>query len=145
MQPALEQRALDLKIADRVIFTGSRSDIPNQLAAMDLFVLPTLREGFGVVFAEAMAMGKAVVGSDIGPVREVVADGETGLLFPPENPDRFAEAVVSLLADKRRRQAIGTAGRRRVEQLFDERKMFERIEAEYHRMLKEKGCYFVPG
>ena len=77
MQPALEQRALDLKIADRVIFTGSRSDIPNQLAAMDLFVLPTLREGFGVVFAEAMAMGKVVVGSDIGPVREVVTDGET--------------------------------------------------------------------
>lgn len=145
LQPALEQRARDLGIANRVIFTGVRSDIPEHLAAMDLFVLPTLREGFGVVFAEAMAMGKVVVGSDIGPVREVVTDGETGLLFPPDNTDGFAKAIVSLLADEPRRRMMGAAGRRRVEQCFDERKMFERTETEYRRLLNKKAWDFARG
>ncbi len=143
LQAALEQKAHDLGIANRVVFTGVRSDIPEHLAAMDLFVLPTLREGFGVVFAEAMAMGKVVVGSDIAPVREVVADGETGLLFPPDDTDGFAEAIVSLLADEPRRRAMGAAGRHRVEQCFDERKMFERIETEYRRLLNKKGWDFA--
>ncbi len=143
LQAALEQKAHDLGIANRVVFTGVRSDIPEHLAAMDLFVLPTLREGFGVVFAEAMAMGKVVVGSDIAPVREVVADGEAGLLFPPDDIDGFAEAIVSLLADEPRRRAMGAAGRHRVEQCFDERKMFERIETEYRRLLNKKGWDFA--
>ncbi len=139
LQPALEQRAGDLGIANQVIFTGVRSDVPEHLAAMDLFVLPTLREGFGVVFAEAMAMGKVVVGSNIGAVSEVVADGESGLLLPPDDVDGFAKATVSLLDDEPRRRAMGVAGRRRVEQYFDERKKFQRTETEYRRLLNEKG------
>jgi starch synthase len=86
-----------------------------------------------------MAMSKAVVGSDIGPIREVVADGETGLLVPPDDPDRLAQAIITLLADEPRRRAMGAAGRRRVEALFDEQTMCERTEAEYRRLLKEKG------
>lgn len=139
LHASLARRARTLGIADRVIFAGVRSDIPRQLAAMDLFVLPTRREGFGVAFAEAMSMGKPVVGSDIGPIREVVVDGETGLLVPPDDPERLAQAIITLLADEPRRRAMGAAGRRRVEALFDEQTMCERTEAEYRRLLKEKG------
>lgn len=139
LHSALEQKARNLGIADRVIFAGVRSDIPQQLAAMDLFVLPTRREGFGVAFAEAMAMGKAVVGSDIGPVREVVASGEHGILLPPGDPERLAEAILTLLTDESLRLAMGAAGRRRVEALYDERRIFAETEAEYQRLLQVKG------
>lgn len=139
LRAALDQQARELGIDARVVFAGVRSDIPRQVAAMDLFVLPTKREGFGVVFAEAMAMGKPVVGSDIGPVREVVGAGETGVLLPPNDPDAFAEGILTLLADAPRRRAMGIAGRHRVEQRFDQRRIFERTEAEYRRLLAAKG------
>lgn len=139
LRPALEQQAQRLGIAERVIFAGVRSDIPAQMAAMDLFVLPTLREGFGVVLAESMAMEVPVVASDIPAVLEVVADGETGILLPPGDPERFAVAILDLLGDETRRRAMGAAGRRRVELLFDERQIFARIEATYTRLLRLKG------
>ncbi|MDQ7839612.1 MAG: glycosyltransferase family 4 protein [bacterium] len=139
LRRALEQQAQRLGIADRVIFAGMRSDIPEQMAAMDLFVLPTLREGFGVVLAESMAMGVPVVASDIPALLEVVANGETGILLPPGDPERFAVAILDLLRDETRRLAMGAAGRRRVELLFDERQIFARIEATYTRLLRLKG------
>jgi len=139
LRQALERLTEELGIMANVIFTGFRSDIPELLSIMDVFVLPTLREGFGVVFAEAMAMGKPVVGSDIGPVAEVVVDGETGFLVPPGEPALFAQKTLLLLMDKDRRQQMGMAGRKRVEDLFDEKLMFQKIEVEYRRLLGEKG------
>lgn len=133
----LEAQAREGGIADRVIFVGVRSDIPDLLAAMDIFVLPTRREGFGVVFAEAMAMENPVIGGDIPPVREVV--GDAGILLPPAAPDRFAGAIDALLADRAKRRALGLAGRRRVQELFDQRNMFARVESEYRRLLAQKG------
>jgi len=106
---------------------------------MDLFVLPTLREGFGVVFAEAMAMGKATIGSRIGPVAEVVEDGVTGYLVPFDDPEQFAQRALELLSDDGKRRAFGGAGRRRVEKLFTEERMCETIEQHYRRLLALKG------
>lgn len=139
LQPVLQRQAERLRIADRVVFAGVRSDIPEQMAAMDLFVLPTLREGFGLVFAESMAMETPVVATDIPPVREVVVNGETGVLLPSGDVGRFAAAILDLLGDGPRRRAMGRAGRQRVKQLFDERKIFAQIEAEYRRLLRAKG------
>ncbi len=139
LREALESRARRLGIAPRVIFAGVRSDVPRMLAAMDLFALPTRREGFGVVFAEAMAMEVPVVASDLPAVRTVVGDGEAGVLLPPGDPNRLARVIVELLDDEERRRAMGAAGRRRVVRLFDERESFRRVEAEYHRLLAKKG------
>ena len=129
----------NLGIREVVIFAGHQADIPAYLAAMDLFVLPTLREGFGVVFAEAMAMHKATVGSRIGPVEEVVEDGVTGFLVNPHSPGEFATKALELLEDDSKRLAFGKAGRARVEKYFDEQHMCRSIEQHYKRLLTVKG------
>lgn len=142
LREQLESLAEELNLVDSVVFMGFRKDpgdIPKLLAIMDVFVLPTLREGFGVVFAEAMAMAKPVVGSKIAPITEVVKGGETGILVPPDESELFAEAIISLLNDDAKRQEMGIAGRKRVEDLFDERQVFRRIEAEYQKLLLQKG------
>jgi len=139
LRPELERLADELGIRAKVIFTGHRTDVPALMDAMDLFVLPTLREGFGVVFAEAMAMGKATVGSRIGPVAEVVEDGITGYLVPPDSPGEFARRALELLGDEAKRRAFGRAGRQRVEKYFDAVRMCETIEQQYRRLLTLKG------
>jgi glycosyltransferase involved in cell wall biosynthesis len=139
LRPELERLADELGIRAKVIFTGHRTDVPALMEAMDLFVLPTLREGFGVVFAEAMAMGKATVGSRIGPVAEVVEDGIAGYLVPPDSPGEFARRALELLGDEAKRRAFGRAGRQRVEKYFDVARMCETIEQQYRRLLTLKG------
>lgn len=139
LRASLEQLTDTLDLRPHVIFTGHRTDIPALMEAMDLFVLPTLREGFGVVFAEAMAMGKATVGSRIGPVAEVIEDGVTGYLASPDSAEDFAERALELLRDEAKRRAFGEAGRRRVEKLFTEERMCETIERHYRRLLDSKG------
>jgi glycosyltransferase involved in cell wall biosynthesis len=135
----LERLADSLGIGEKAIFAGHRTDVPALIEAMDLFILATLREGFGVVFAEAMAMGKATIGSRIGPVAEVVEDGVTGYLVPPDDPEQFAQRALELLGDAGKRRAFGEAGRRRVEKLFTDARMCEAIEQHYQRLLAEKG------
>lgn len=137
----LEGLADSLSIRKAVVFAGHQTDVPPLLEVMDIFVLPTLREGFGVVFAEAMAMGKATVGSRIGPVAEVIEDGITGYLAPPEDPEEFAKRTLELLADQDKRRAFGEAGRRRVETMFSEERMCETIESHYRRLLTDKGIF----
>ncbi|MEQ1625941.1 MAG: glycosyltransferase family 4 protein [Nitrospira sp.] len=139
LRQSLEQMAELIGIGPDVVFAGHRTDIPELMQAMDLFVLPTRREGFGVVFAEAMAMGKATVGSDIGPIAEVLEDGVTGYLAPADNPEAFAARTLELLNDNAKRRTFGEAGRRRVEQLFSQSRMCELIEGHYRRLLAQKG------
>ena len=104
-----------------IYFAGWRSDIPAVMAALDLVVFaPIVPEGFGRPLAEAGAASRPVVTSDIGPAREIVVDGITGLLVPPSDPRGLAEAIVSLLADRERAKAMGRAGRERVQRYFSE-------------------------
>jgi len=139
LRRSLEQLTDSLSLQDTVVFTGHRTDVPALMQVMDLFVLPTRREGFGVVFAEAMAMGKATVGSRIGPVAEVVEDGITGYLVSPDAPEEFSLRALELLNDDGKRRTFGEAGRRRVEARFSQAQMCEMIEQHYQRLLKFKG------
>ena len=129
--------AKDYGLADDVIFLGMRLDMPQLYAIMDVFVLPSHREGLPRTLMEASAMGKPVVATAIRGCREVVKDGDTGILVPVKDADALAGAILSLLQDDARARAMGLAGRRRAEELFDERKVFQRVEAEYERLLKE--------
>jgi glycosyltransferase involved in cell wall biosynthesis len=113
------ERARLQKIANgAVIFWGQRDDIPPLLYAMDVFVLPSLAEGFGIAAAEAMACGLPVVASDVGGLREIVARNETGILVPPRDANALAHALLELLRDENKRRAFGERGRARVEQNF---------------------------
>ena len=116
----LKQLASDLGIADRVTVTGRvpKDEIHQYYALGDVFVLSSVSEGFGICLTEAMAASLPVVASDIPGVREVVADGESGFLVPPNAPEKFAEAMEDLQSEEKRR-ALGQAGFRRVTECFD--------------------------
>ncbi len=112
-RPYLERQARGLALEDRIHFLGTRQDVPNILASIDLFVQPTLvREGLPLAITEAMASGKPVVATDVGGVSEAVRPGETGVLVPPGDADALAEGVLSLLRDPEHREALAAAGRR---------------------------------
>lgn len=123
----LEEEARELGIADRVTFTGHRSDARALLAGLDVFVLPSWIEGMPIVVLEAMAAGKPVVATRVGGTAELVVDGETGVLVQPRDPDALAAAIWELLDDPERARRLGAAGRRRVEERFSEEAMTRRI------------------
>jgi glycosyltransferase involved in cell wall biosynthesis len=113
LRTALEARARDRKVADRVHFTGYREDVPALIAGMDLFTLPSLNEGMGRVLVMAMALGKPIVATRVGGVPELLAEGEAGILVPPADPAALAEAICRLLRTPAEASALGEAGRRR--------------------------------
>jgi glycosyltransferase involved in cell wall biosynthesis len=97
MREVIEQRIAELGLGASVELLGNRNDIPELLARMDIFVLPSKREGFPVSILEAMAAGRPVVATDVGGVSEVISSGKNGLVVPPENPDALADALLFLL------------------------------------------------
>ncbi len=136
---ALEAQTAELGLQESVIFTGTRTDVPTLLTALDLFVLPSLWEGLPNVILEAMAVGLPVVATAVGGTPELVVDGSTGCLVPPSNPAALAKAIGDLLAQPAQRQQMGAAGRVRVEQQFTIQRMVQATEALYGRLLVDKG------
>jgi len=126
-------------VAEHVRFEGFCEDVPRLLGELDLLVLPSLWEGFGLVLLEAMAAGRPVVASAVGPIPEVVADGETGLLVPPEDPAALADAIVRVLLDADLAARLGGAGRRRVERFFGIERMVAQTDAVYQELLGGRG------
>ena len=112
--PELSRRlhalAADLGLSDQVRFTGYRSDLADVYAALDVFVLSSHWEGFGLVLVEAMAAGRPVVTTDVGPVAEVVGRDGAAVLVPPAASDRLAAEVLALLRDPERAAQVGRLG-----------------------------------
>jgi L-malate glycosyltransferase len=119
---AFERQLVDLVralgVGDRVIFGGEREDVPDLLGAVDVLLVPSWREAFGRIAAEAMAMGVPVVATNVGGPAEIVRDGVDGLLLAPREPDRWAEEVGRLLADPDLRKRMGESGRERARAEF---------------------------
>ena len=118
MTERIRDLAGQLGISNSVRLVGHQDDVPHFMAAVDIFVQPSLQEGFGRSCAEAMACELPTVASRVGGLPEVVDDGETGLLVTAGNPDELAAALCKLSADRELRARLGTAGRARVEKLF---------------------------
>ena len=106
LRAELEEQSRHLGIEDRVMFLGSRTDVPSLLRQMDLFVLPSLWEGLPTVIMEAMACGVPVIATDIPGTNEIVQDGITGWLVPEKNPDRIAEAIIFALDNHQARERV---------------------------------------
>jgi glycosyltransferase involved in cell wall biosynthesis len=105
----LEAEATRLGLAERVRFLGLRRDRETLYAAMDLFVLPSYWEGLSLALVEALGAGRAVVATRVGGNPEVVQDGRTGLLVPPDDPHALADALAGLAQDRERRLSLGEA------------------------------------
>lgn len=136
---ALVAQAAGLGVADRVHFLGWRTDAAAIFAALDIFLMPSLWEGFGLVLLEAMAQAVPVVGSEVSAIPEVVAHGETGLLCPPRDVAALAEALGELLDDPARRRQMGQAGRARLESHFNPARMVEETATLYRQYLGDRA------
>ena len=122
-------------ISERCRFLGMRHDMPELYALMDVLVLPSYREGFPRAPMEASAMGVPSVATDIRGCREAVLHRENGLLFPAGDSAALASAVIRLLRDDSLRTRLGKTGRALAEERFDEQRVFDRVLAEYERLL----------
>ena len=129
----LESLADQLGIRGQIDFTGESRRVPELLKDCDVFVLPSRWEGFGFVMVEAMLMELPVVAFDAMAAREIVVNGVTGLLTPPEDIESMAAAVAALLEQPARARDLGKAGRLRALSLFT----IERATSELERILTE--------
>ncbi|MCG2677703.1 glycosyltransferase family 4 protein [bacterium] len=123
-------------LEDKVIMPGSREDVPEILASLDVFVLSSLREGVPQGVAQALAMERPVVATDVGGVPELVKDNETGLLVPPADSRALAKAILELLKDRKKAKRLGRNGRRLVKERFSQKVMIAKIENIYQELLK---------
>jgi glycosyltransferase involved in cell wall biosynthesis len=127
-----------LKIQDRVIFTGFRRDVFQLISAFDVFVLPSLMEGFGIALLEAMASGKPVIGTNVGGIPEVIDDGRNGFLVEPRHPRQLAAKVLELLHDATLRDRMGQCGMQKVRDKFSIQKTVKAMEDIYSAVLSRK-------
>ena len=135
LRPALEKQIRDLGLEKHAILAGFREDVVSLMRSADLFVMSSVTEGLGSALLDAMALGLAVVGTRAGGIPEAVVHGKTGLLVPPADPAALAAAIVELLTDPARRQALGDAGRARVTERFGVARLVDGTLAAYRRTL----------
>ena len=135
----IKEKAQSLPRSQQVIFTGSRSDIPDLMSAMDLFVFVSLWEGLPNVLLEAMAMGRPVISTAVGGVPELIEEGKEGILIPPRNLQTFSRAVFELLGDYKRAQAMGLQAQEKIRREFGMERMVSEYENLYLSLLSKSG------
>ena len=136
---AINQKAVEnYDIEKNVIFLGERTDVNEICALMDVFVLPSYREGLGISILEASAMEKPVIATNIRGCREAVDDGETGILVPVKSPEKIAEALIYFLENPTKAKEMGKKGRLKVAKEFDERIIFGKIKECYQKLIEDK-------
>lgn len=126
-------------ISENVIFTGSRRDVTALLSIMDIFVFPSLWEGLPNALIEAMAAGKAIIASDLKPIREVLDSKKTGILIPPTNSDAIAESIELLLKDRNLIDNMGQVAKNRAFSCFNIKTTVKIYEELFEKILRSKG------
>jgi glycosyltransferase involved in cell wall biosynthesis len=139
-RPKLESLARELGIASRVEFLGERRDVPDLLKQAGFFVTASLTEGISLTLLEAMAVGLPVVATAVGGNPEIVRDGVTGRLAPANDPSALAAEMTALCVNIAHWSTMGQAGRDRVGEWFDVRRMVADYEALYQDLMQAKGC-----
>ena len=130
---ALERLIHELKIADDVMLLGRRDDMASVYASLDIMVSASRQEGLPMAILEGMASGLPLVATAVGEVPTAVLDGRTGIVVPPENTERLADAIAALLHDPEKRAQMGAAGR----QLIRDELSAERMTKSYLQVYEE--------
>jgi glycosyltransferase involved in cell wall biosynthesis len=123
LRPIIERRVKELGLEDKARFLGYRDDVPAIMSVSDVFVFPSIYEGFGIVAIEAAAAGLPVVASRVPGLTEVVRHKETGVLCDLHDIAGMVEAVNTLIEDESIRSQMGAAGRQWVSENFSEEHM----------------------
>lgn len=131
LKTAAVQLAQELGVTNRIVFDNFRTDVPAVLQAVDIYCLPSLWEGFPIGVLEAMAMGKAVIATDVDGTREAVQHEITGLLIPAKDTPALAQAIERLISDAGLRKQLQQNAMQSIAANFDAREMTRKIEALY--------------
>ncbi len=131
----VERQVRDHHLEKHVLLPGFRTDVLGCIKSFDLFAMSSITEGLGTSLLDAMACSRAVVATEAGGIPEVVDPGVTGLLVPPRDPQRMAEAIIALLQDDTRRRQMGEAGFARVSERFTVERMVAETAAVYARVV----------
>jgi glycosyltransferase involved in cell wall biosynthesis len=134
LQMELDRQAKESDVKDIVFFLGFREDVPQILASLDLFVLSSYLEGLGSSILDAMASRLPVVATQTGGIPEIVTDGETGLLVPPQDPEALARAILRLYNDRKLAARFGQKGYEVVHQRFSAEAMAKKVVDVYERI-----------
>jgi glycosyltransferase involved in cell wall biosynthesis len=135
LRPALEEQIKRRHLERHVFLAGFRADVIELTKAFDVFVVSSLHEGMCTALVDAMAAGRAAVGTSVGGVPEVLADGKTGLLVPPRDHAAMARGIVTLLKDEALRSRMGAAAVERARARFTVERMVSETEAVYERLV----------
>lgn len=138
LRRGLEEEVSVRGLADKIIFSGWRENIPEIMSAMDILVLPSLNEAVGIVLIEAQSLGIPVVASNVGGIPEVVQDGQSGLLVDPADPDLLARAMLRLLNDPGLRKSMSVSGSDWCRGRFNAQVMTDKVAVMYKEVLDEK-------
>jgi glycosyltransferase involved in cell wall biosynthesis len=134
----LKEKAKKNNIFDNILFTGVRRDIPEILASIDIFVMPSTAEGLPNSLLEAMAMGKPVVATEVGGIPELIKNGRSGLLVPPRNPEALATAIKDLITNDQLAAKMGQAARNFVLNNYSIVEIAQKWQTLYLSILREK-------
>jgi glycosyltransferase involved in cell wall biosynthesis len=130
-EDSLRGAVSEMELGEFFRFTGHREDVHELLSAMDIYALPSYKESFGVSLLEAMSHALPVIATAIGGPLEVVEDGNSGLLVPPRDADRLAEAIIRLVRNTELREQLGKGALERVRRHFSEDSMVDGIQDVY--------------
>jgi glycosyltransferase involved in cell wall biosynthesis len=133
----LQQQVQQARLSANVHFLGIRDDVPDLLAAVDLFVLPSLWEGLSVALLEAMAAGKPIVATAVSGTVQAMTHGQTGLVVPPRDSQALANAIVQLLSKPAQAQAMGRAAKQHVTINYSAQKQANEHLALYRQLLNK--------
>jgi glycosyltransferase involved in cell wall biosynthesis len=136
---ALMNLTRTLGLQDNVFFIPSVRDTKDALTVMDIFVLPSLKEGLGIALMEAMSFGLAVIGSEVGGIKTLIRQGYNGLLFKPADTKALSQAILELLNEPGKREALGNNARDFINQNFSAEKMALNTEKVYLECLGAKN------
>ena len=139
LRSVLETETKRRALSSNVFFLGTRKPIAPILRALDLFLLPSLWEGFSMAILEAMAAGVPVIATSVGGAGEVITSGQDGLLIPPGDAQSLAEAIKDALRHRAKYLEMARIGRERVRQNFSQEKHMEALQTLYLQILTEKG------
>ena len=131
----LENLARNESLLDRVTFTGWVDDIARTMSTWDIYAQPSVAEGLGIAALEAMSLGIPVVASDVGGLREIVVNGKTGFLVPPEDSAQLAAHLKELACNEELRGAMGEAARVRATEKFSRERESQALQSAYQKLL----------
>jgi glycosyltransferase involved in cell wall biosynthesis len=132
----LEKQAGVLRISDRVVFAGTRYDLQNMLASIDISALASVeKEGLPVILVQSALAGKPVVMTDVAGVSEIIRDGETGYLVPPGDAAAFAKALLAALGNPEEAKRRAAAARDLAAREFDVRNTTAQMDEVYEELM----------